>query len=782
MTTVTTATTESAATTAETTSDSPTTGTTDDKSTDSIMTIGDSTTPTDSIAITNIASTLGTTSMATADFNTNTGSVMTTFVYTVTPDTAPTSRQSPLTNTNIATTMDTWSVTTLQTVFDTDSVRSISATITSDTSGFTKAGLDFTTKSASNGATVFPTIRNSTDSPARSGAFPDFSSSGGPTMDTASSSSSALQTGDSLYKSASTVPETTTRTMSASYTSTNSFTIQGYIIDAAVSFSDPVTPPSDSTSSKDSTDYVTSGTNAFNQINSTAITADGATSTRAPGTPTIPEITLNSNGAPSGDTLSTGSPPTNQAGDSSFTAGTDITFPDVPTDAPMNIPSPNVPPPDMPRSEEPLPDVPLEVPPPNMPPPDIPFPEDVPTPDISPPDEAQPEVIFPDVPPSDKAPIYISPSNIPSPDAPVSAMPVTNVPTEISLPDEAPFDVQSLAVQTPDVLLPDIPLPDLTSEVPRPDEATPDVSPVDVLTPFVPSLGLPPSVVPSLYVPPPDVPNPDITFPVLTSDIPPSAVPSPDVPSPNVPFPDVPSPDVPLPDVAPEIPSSRTPDTLIDAPSPGGTPPVASVESLLPSFEEGGSDAAPKKNLDRPDPTDNFAPVDFTFPFLDNPNSTAYGSDSGPLPVGDPRNIPDDSIDSGLDSVSAGLGSDEMGNGALEGPDSSALDSASLDSRTDFPKVVDDPGVNSSEAQMEEKSSAGDSASGGPTGQPDTNDKRDSKQENTAVQNLEKGTDDGTVGPILIQCIIMFIYIHTYLLLKNISLKNIKFFKHLHIV
>lgn len=776
---MTTATTESTATTADTTSDSPTTETTDDRSTDTIMTISDSTTPTDSIAITNNATTLGTTTMATADFNTNTDNVMTTFVYTVTPDTAPTSRQSPLTNTNIATTMDPWSVTTLQTVFKIDSVLSISATITSDTNGVTKTGLDFTTKSAGDSATVFPTTRSSTDSPPCSDAYPDFSSSGGPTMDTASSSSSALETGDSLFKSASTVPETTTTpptvsTMSASYISTNSFPIQGYVIDAAVSFSDPVTLPPDSTSSKDSTDYVTFGTNAFNQINSTALTADDGTSTRTPGTPTIPEITLNSNGAPSGDTPSTGSPPTSRAGDSSFTAGTDTTFPDVPTDTPINIPSPKVPPPDMPRSEEPLPDVPLEVPPPNMPPTDIPFPEDVPTPDIFPPDEAQPEVIFPDVPPSDEAFIYISPSNIPSPDAPVSATPVTDVPTEIYPPDEAPFDdVQSPAVETPNVLLPDIPVPDLPSEVPRPDEATPDVSPVDVLTPAAPSLDLTPSVVPSLYVPPPDVPNPDIPFPVLTSDIPPSAVPSPDVPSPNVPFPDIPSPDspspdVPLPDIAPELPSSRTPDTLIDVPSPGGTPPVASVESLLPSFEEEGVVAVPKTTLDRPDPTDNFAPVDFTFPFLDNPNSVEYGSDSGPLPVGDPRNIPDDSIDSGLDSASARLGSDERENGALEGPDSSALDSASLDSRKDFPKVVDDPGVNSSAAQMEEKSSAGDTTSGGPAGQQDTNDK-DSKQENTAVQNLEKGIDYDTIGPILIQRIIMFTYIHIY----SISLKNI---------
>lgn len=756
-------TTVTTATTAEVTSDSPTSETTDEKSVGNIITISDSTTPTDSITITNIATILGTTTRATANFNTNTDSVMTTGVYTVTPETAPTSRQSPLTKANIAstsTTMDTWSITTLQTVFDTDSVLSISRTVTSDTNDFTKTGLDFTTKSVGNGATVFPTIGSSTDSPPRSDAFPDFSSSGGPTMDVLSSRNSALETGDSLYKSAPTVPENTTApptvsTMSASYTSTNSITIQGCVVDAAVSFSDPVTPPSDCTSSRDSTDYVTSGTKGFNQINSTTLSADDATSTRAPRTPNIPEITLNSNGAPSGDTPSTGSPPTNQAGDVSFTAGTDTTFPDVPTDTPMNISSPNVPPPDMPRSEEPLPDVPLEVPPPNMPPPDIPFPEDVPTPK-SLPDEAQPEVIFPDVLPSDEAPIYISPSNIPSPDAPVSATPITDIPTEISSPDEAPFDVKSLAVQTPNVLLPDMPLPDLPSEVPRPDEATPDVSPVDVLTPAVPSLDLPPSVIPSLYVPPPDVPNPDIPFPVLTSDIPPSAVPSPDVPSPNVPSPDSPSPNVPLPDVAPEIPSSRTPDTLIDVPSPGGTPPVASVESLLPSSEQGGRDAVPKSTLDRPDPTDVFAPVDFTFPFLDSPNSIEYGSDSGPLPVDVPGNIPDDSIDSGLDSVSAGLSSDETGNGALEGPDSSALDSASLDSRPDFPQVVDDPGVDSSAAPMEEKSSAEDSASGGPAGQPDTNDKRDSKQEKTTVQNLEKGTDYGTASPILIQFIIMF--------------------------
>ncbi|XP_044051772.1 netrin-G2 isoform X5 [Siniperca chuatsi] len=231
---------------------------------------------------------------------------------------------------------------------------------------------------------------------------------------------------------------------------------------------------------------------------------------------------------------------------------------------------------------------------------------------------------------------------------------------------------------------------------------------------------------------------------------------------------------VPLPGVLPEVPSSWTPEPLIDVPppdksppdipppdvpSPGGAPPEVPLPDapyLLPPSEEGGGNAAPDTSsttLDRSDPAVDLAPVDFTFPFPDDPNSVEPGADSGqdsgPVPVGDPGNIPDDfrgSVDvpasnfvnSGQDSV--GLDTRETGNGGMEstGPDSPAPGSAGpgLDYRPDSSQAVDDPGVDSSAAQMEGKSSGEDSAAGGPAGLSD--EKKDSKQEKTGEQKEEK--------------------------------------------
>ncbi|XP_045892038.1 netrin-G2 isoform X2 [Micropterus dolomieu] len=263
----------------------------------------------------------------------------------------------------------------------------------------------------------------------------------------------------------------------------------------------------------------------------------------------------------------------------------------------------------------------------------------------------------------------------------------------------------------------------------------------------------------------------------------------------NAPLPDVPLPDVPPPDVPPEAPSSRTPDPLIDVPSPekrpldipppdvpspDGAPPEvplpdAPVDYFLPSSEEGEGDVAPdtrSTTIDRSDPAGDFVPVDFTFPFPDDPNSVKPGPDSGAVPVVDRGTIPDDfrgSVDvprsslvnAGLDSVSAGLDTGERGNGGMEstGPDSPVPDSASPDldsrrdssspdsassvlySRPDFPEAVDNPGVDSSAAQMEGKFSREDSAAGGQAGRSGSDEKKDSKQEKTGEQREEKVTE-----------------------------------------
>ncbi|XP_073322891.1 uncharacterized protein [Pagrus major] len=502
-----------------------------------------------------------------------------------------------------------------------------------------------------------------------------------------------------------------------------------------------MTPSSDSTSSPDSTDSAFSGNGTDNMITSTTLSADGTTtSTGTPTTATIPVITPTNDGAPSGDTRSTISVTTNQAGDPSFTAGTDTTSPDVPPDTQMNIPPPGVP---------------DEAPP------------DVLTPDVPPPDEASAGVPPPDVPPPDEAPPGVLTPDVPPPDVPPPDIPSSNVPrADEAPPDVSPSDVSPLDLPLPDVPSPDVPPPDVPSpDVPPPDVTNPDAPPPDVTNPDVPPLDVPLPDVPPPDVPLPDAPSSDVPPPDVPPDVPPPDVPLPDVPSPDVPLPDVPPPDVPPPGVPLEAPSSRIPDTLIDVPSPDGAPPevsrpdAASVESLLPSSDGGGGDAVPDTSsttLDRSDPSGDLAPVDFTFPFPDDPSSVESGPDSGPVPVRDPGNSPDDSrgsvdvtgsnsVDSGLDSVSLGPDTEVTGNDEMQSTrtDSSAPDSGSpgLDSRSDSSQAVDDPGVNSSAATMDEKSSGEDSAAGGPAGVSESNEKRDSKQEKTEEENKDKVTE-----------------------------------------
>ncbi|KAM7018459.1 uncharacterized protein ntng2a isoform 1-T1 [Tautogolabrus adspersus] len=535
-----------------------------------------------------------------------------------------------------------------------------------------------------------------------------------------------------------------------------------------------MTAPYDFNSSQDSTDSTFSGTDTSNLITSTTESAEGTTP--SPGTPTTASITPGSDGAPSRDTQSTGSATTRQAADPSSTVGADRTSSDVPSDFSINSlpsgatpdkPPSDIPPPDVPStevptsvvtppdvlspaeptsgispalpfpevtaSEVPSPDVPFpdisQVPSPNTPPPDAP-PLDVASPDVLPPD-----ITPPDVPPSDTLPPNLPPPDVPPPDVPLESS-APNVPS----PDEAPLDLSLPDVPLPDLppsnsSPPDVPPPDVTQEVPPPDVLPPDEVPPDV----------PPS-----NVSPPDIPTPNVPSP----DVPP-----PDIYPPDVPSPDVPPPDVPLPDVSPEASSSRTPDILVDVPSPDGIPPEAPspdapVDSLLRPSKVGEGGAAPDTSsnyVDQYDPASESAPVDFTFPFPDDQNSIKSPPDSGTMLVAEPGTTPEDSrgsidvpgsnsVDSGGDSVSAGLDTGQIGNIAIEsgGPDSTAVDNENPDSGFR-------PAVDFSAALMEGKSSGKDSAASGQTVESASDEKKDSKQETTGA--LDSASPDPFFGP-----------------------------------
>ncbi|XP_029295294.1 mucin-5AC-like isoform X2 [Cottoperca gobio] len=720
--------------------------TTDTWSTAETSTSSDTTTDTWSIAETGTSSDTTTDTWSTAETSTSS--------YTIT-DTWSTAETSTSCDTT--------------TVFDTDSVLTITTdTIPttyfisrSDTGDFPEVGVASTTAPVDTGTTVFTTV-STTDSD----AFPDFSSTAGPSAD------KALETGDALYKDPTTPSNSISPSSPTSYTSTNSPTIPGRSTDSEVSISDPVTPPSDSTSSPDNTDFTLSGI-------STTLPGDGTTtSTGAPSTTTtiIPEITTASDKASSGGTASTG-----VAGDAPPTAraGADKTSPDVPPpDVPLDVP-PDVPPPDVSSFDVP-PDVSSFDVPPDVPPPDVPL--DVP-PDVPPSD-----VLLPDEPPSDVPP------DVPSLDVPPDVSPDVP-PFDVSLPDERPSDV------SPDVPPPKVTSVDVAPDLP-PDLASLDVPPLDTLSPNVspeaPSSGTPdipidappPDVrpdVPSLDVPPPDVPSPNVPpdeppsrTPDILIDAAPPDLPPPDLPSPDLPPTDVPIPDILLPDIPSEAPSSRTPDILIDVPfpdvpsedvppadvppsdvppadvpsgdvpspdlpTPDLPPPDAPVDSLLPP-SVGGGDAALETSsttIEPSGPAGDLARVDFSFPIP--------GPDSGPLPAGDPGNITDDfrgsfdvpgsnSVESGLDSVSAELDAEEVGKGGMESPSPETPPPDSTrpgpDYRPGFPQAVD-----LSTARREGKSSGEDSAAGEPVGYSESDEKKDSKQEKTGEQKEDKVTE-----------------------------------------
>ncbi|XP_069379190.1 uncharacterized protein ntng2a isoform X1 [Paralichthys olivaceus] len=527
------------------------------------------------------------------------------------------------------------------------------------------------------------------------------------TQETVPSNSPVVDTTDTVFELAPTEPDLTSLRKTCRTSSSNSNTYNPTIpvcrTETEVWIFDSVTPPSDFTSSSDNTDSILFGTRTTNLITSTSLFADGTRSTRVPPPTTIPEITPPSDRTLSGSSPSTTTAPTSAPGNASPAEGSDTSSPVVPPNNQIDIPP----------AVEPLPDKPL----PDAPPPDVPTP-DKPLPDAPPPDVPTPDKPLPDVPP----PVELPPDK-----------PLPDVPT----PDKPP----------PDVPPPDKPLPD----VPLPDEPPPDVPPSYISPP-----DLPPS-----YVPPPDKPLPDVPLPdVLPLDVPPPAVLSPNAPSPDIPPPNVFSTNLPPSDVPPEVPSSRTPDSLIDV-----TPPkTETVESLPSPSEKGGSDSAPEiSTLGPSDSAGDLAPVDFNFPFLEDKNQAETGSDSGagqvsgPEPVGDPGIIPDysggsvnaagsDSNDPGLNSISADPGKGEKQKSGLEltGPDSSATDrlSPDLENGPDSPPAVDDLGVGlSSTAAQKEGRSGEDSATGSP-GQPESSEKKDSKQEKTGEQEVKKAADE----------------------------------------
>ncbi|XP_034722139.1 cell surface glycoprotein 1-like [Etheostoma cragini] len=464
--------------------------------------------------------------------------------------------------------------------------------------------------------------------------------------------------GDSLYKPVPPIPDTTPPSTTVS---TSSYTA---VADPSTDYGVSV---SDSTTSPDNTDSTLSWTGFI-------LPSDGpTTSTGAPTTTTPPEIPLTSNRAISEDT-----DPTNQAGDALPTAGADTTSPDVLPEPPISASLP-----DLPAPNEAIPDI----PPLDEPPPDEggAFPHKVPDEPLG--------VSPPDVPPPDEGPSNVPPSDTSLLEVPLPDLPSPNVP---------PSDISPPEVPPSDISLPVVPLPDISP---------PEVPPSDISLP--------------------DVPLPDIS---------PPEVPSSDISLLGAPLPDLPSLDVPPPDVASEAPSSRTPDIMIDVPpveklptdipSPDVPPPDAPVEILLPPSE--GLDPR-SDTLDPSDPADDLALVDISFPSPVDPYSADRGPDSGPddrpVPVGDPGNLPNNSLgsvdipgsnseDSGLDSVSAGLDTEQAVRGGM--------------------KSVNDPGVGSSAAPMEAKSSGEDSGVRGPGRGPESVAKKNSKQEKIEERKEEK--------------------------------------------
>lgn len=207
-----------------------------------------------------------------------------------------------------------------------------------------------------------------------------------------------------------------------------------------------------------------------------------------------------------------------------------------------------------------------------------------------------------------------------------------------------------------------------------PTSQTEDVTP----TAGADKTGVPPDTrldvsLPDLPDPRPVVPHPDVQAEVPTPSLPPTVVPSPELTSSNAPPPDVTDPAV-RPDVPPGVPSSGTPEYPIDVPLPDIPPPDFPVENLLSPSEGKGEDATPDTSyspVDRSDPSGDLAPVDFTFPFIEEPNSANRQPNSTPdlgsgrltVDSDDPGITPDNSSGSigGSDSIVPGQDSGVAG-------------------------------------------------------------------------------------------------------------------------
>ncbi|XP_068166874.1 netrin-G2 [Antennarius striatus] len=414
----------------------------------------------------------------------------------------------------------------------------------------------------------------------------------------------------------------------------------------------------------------------------------------------------------------------------------DVSSPDeaLPDVLPPNVPSPDEaqPPPDVSSPEETPPNVssldvstPDEASP-DVPPPDVPSPDealpDVPSPNVLSPDEASPDVPPPDVPSLNEAPSNVPPGDLPS-------------------PDEAPPDVPPPDIPSPDEAPPEVPPPD----VPSPDEAPPDVSSPDVLSPDEAPPGVPPGYVPSPDEASPDVPSADVLSPEEDpSGMPLGVVPLSDKIPPDISAGDVPSTD----DMSSKLSNSK--------------------DFMMPSSEGGGSDTELDSSLDQSGPADDFTLLDFTLPLPDDLNSAETGSESGPVSPDElPEslwNIPDDlrgsvdvpglySVDSGSDSGSEGLDSEESRNLGREstGPVSSAPGGADSgpDPRPESPDTGDDLEIDSSLTQVERTSAEEDSTPGGRGGvpaeegdsKPET--KREEKQEKAEEESKEEKEEKG---------------------------------------
>lgn len=491
----------------------------------------------------------------------------------------------------------------------TDTVPSIYFISTSIAVAIPKESLASATM-ADTGTAVLTTFSSDVLSTAGLETFPDFTGTAGTKADTTLSRSLGLEIDD-------TVP-TPLGITTACVTCYTTFT-------SSVS----------ATSSSDSTDTAISGIYTTNEIiGTTRLNDNTATSTGAPTTAAIPELNPRSDG-----------PPCNLAADCAFTAGNERTFS---SDIPITMLPPDV---SITAELVSLPDISLEVSYASTPLPDIPCSGvslTVPSSNISPPREGQLKLPLPDVPFFDETlPNKFLPDIIPPPDSPLITLSPTQSP---------------LYIIRPNVPLPDKPLPNVPPKELCYDDPSIGVSLVEVLTPDLPSPAVPRPDLPVLDISP-ELPRldetPPDTLPTYLSPV-------------DVLTADISSTKVPLLDIVPGTRSSESPDNRSEPPL-DNVPADVSVESLLSPSEQGGGSAVPDNTIDQPNSGNDLAPVEFTFPFLENPESDNPVLESVPVLIDDPQNFSDDSrapanslrlnlLDSGQTYVLKQPNTDEKGN------------------------------------------------------------------------------------------------------------------------